>query len=114
MMLSCPERLVVPVTVHLPLREAVDRLRTADIVHCARVTAEALRQDFAVSPPRLAVAALHPHAGEHDAPGLEEIEVRSEDRRVGTEYVSTCRSRRSPPLYKKTNQKRQIEEKTAA
>src|SRR3546814_14400491 len=75
MRLACPELRVVPVTVHLQLREAVDRLRTADIVHCAMVTAEALRQDFAVSPPRLATAALNPHAGEHGALGLEEIEV---------------------------------------
>src|SRR3546814_15376963 len=100
MRLACPELRVVPVTVHLPLREAVDRLRTADIVHCARVTAEALRQDFAVSPPRLAVAALNPHAGEHGALGLEELEVilpaveeRSEERRVGKVCVSTCISR---------------------
>src|SRR3546814_11522031 len=72
MMLACPELRVVPVTVHLPLREAVDRLRTADIVHCDRVTAEALRQDSAVSPPGHAVAAPTPPAGAPGALGLDE------------------------------------------
>jgi 4-hydroxythreonine-4-phosphate dehydrogenase len=75
MMLACPELRVVPVTVHMPLRDAAARLTTADIVHCATVTADALRRDFALSPARLAVAALNPHAGEHGALGLEEIEV---------------------------------------
>jgi len=38
----------------------------------ARVTAAALRDDFGIASPRLAVAALNPHAGEGGALGREE------------------------------------------
>ncbi|HUN51162.1 MAG TPA: 4-hydroxythreonine-4-phosphate dehydrogenase PdxA, partial [Candidatus Sulfotelmatobacter sp.] len=63
---------VVPVTVHLPLREAVARLDTATIVAQAAITAEALRRDFAIAAPRLAVAGLNPHAGEGGSLGGED------------------------------------------
>ncbi|MEM8916873.1 MAG: 4-hydroxythreonine-4-phosphate dehydrogenase PdxA, partial [Pseudomonadota bacterium] len=75
MMLACPELRVVPVTVHNSLREAIDQLTMASIIHCARVTAAALRRDFGISQPRLSVAALNPHAGEGGALGREEIEI---------------------------------------
>ena len=75
MMLACPELKVVPVTVHLPLRDAVAALRTDDIVHCATVTADALRQDFGIAPPRLSVAGLNPHAGEEGSLGHEERDI---------------------------------------
>ncbi len=75
MMLACRQLRVVPVTIHLALSEAVAALNTADIVHAGRLTAEALERDFAVSRPRLAVAALNPHAGEDGHLGREEIEV---------------------------------------
>lgn len=75
MMLACRELRVVPVTVHLPLRDAVAALRTDDIIHCATVTADALRQDFGISPPRLSVAGLNPHAGEEGSLGHEESEI---------------------------------------
>lgn len=66
---------VVPVTVHLSLRDAIDRLDAAAICHAGRVTAAALRQDFGIAEPRLAVAALNPHAGEAGTLGREEIEI---------------------------------------
>ena len=75
MMLAGPELRVVPVTVHLALAEALAALRTSDIVACGRITAEALKRDFGIERPRLAVAALNPHAGEHGALGREEIEI---------------------------------------
>lgn len=75
MMLACPQLRVVPVTVHIPLREVPRRLSTEAIVHAGRVTAEALRRDFRIERPRLAVAGLNPHAGEGGAMGREEIEV---------------------------------------
>ncbi len=75
MMLTCPELRVVPVTVHLPLRDAVAALTTGDIIHCASVTAEALRRDFGIAPPRLSVAALNPHGGEDGALGHEEQDI---------------------------------------
>jgi 4-hydroxythreonine-4-phosphate dehydrogenase len=75
MMLVCPELRVVPVTIHLPLRRAIDSLSTAAIVHAGRVTAAALRRDFGVAAPMLAVAGLNPHAGEGGALGCEETEI---------------------------------------
>ena len=75
MMLAGPELRVVPVTIHTSLAAAITSLRTTDIVHCAIVTAEALRRDFGIAHPRLAVAALNPHAGENGALGGEDIAV---------------------------------------
>jgi 4-hydroxythreonine-4-phosphate dehydrogenase len=75
MMLVGPELRVVPVTVHMALAEALTALRTEDIVACGRIAAEALQRDFGIAQPRLAVAALNPHAGEHGALGREEIEI---------------------------------------
>ncbi|HLJ19277.1 MAG TPA: 4-hydroxythreonine-4-phosphate dehydrogenase PdxA, partial [Stellaceae bacterium] len=51
------------------------QLTTAAIATAGRITARALMSDFGLSRPRLAVAGLNPHAGEHGAMGREEIEV---------------------------------------
>lgn len=75
MMLACPGLRVVPVTVHLALADAVAALNKAAIVACARTTAEALVTDLAIARPRLAVAALNPHAGEGGTLGREEIDI---------------------------------------
>ena len=72
MMLVCPELRVAPVTVHLGLGEAIRSLKTADIVEKAVICEAALRNDFAISKPRLAVAGLNPHAGEGGSMGDEE------------------------------------------
>jgi 4-hydroxythreonine-4-phosphate dehydrogenase len=75
MMLACPELRVVPVTIHLALRRAIETLDAAKIVHAGRVTAAALRRDFGIAEPVLAVAGLNPHAGEAGGLGREEIEI---------------------------------------
>jgi 4-hydroxythreonine-4-phosphate dehydrogenase len=75
MMLAGPELRVVPVTIHTSLADAARGLRREDIVHCAMVTAAALRRDFGIARPRLAVSALNPHAGEGGALGREEIDI---------------------------------------
>ena len=75
MMLVSPELRVVPVTVHVSLRAALDALSEDAIVEVGRIAAASLRRDFAVVGPRLAVAGLNPHAGEHGAMGREEIET---------------------------------------
>jgi len=72
MMLAVPGLRVVPVTVHLPLAQVPARLTTEAIRHAGAVTAAALRFDFGIDAPRLAVAALNPHAGEQGALGTEE------------------------------------------
>lgn len=66
---------VVPVTIHVALREALQQLTTAKIVETSRIAAAALRRDFGIDRPRLAVSGLNPHAGEGGALGREEIEI---------------------------------------
>ena len=75
MMLVCPGLRVVPVTIHLPLRRAIETLSTAAIVDAGRITDAALRRDFGVDAPILAVAGLNPHAGEGGSLGGEEIDI---------------------------------------
>ena len=75
MMLAIDELKVVPVTIHLPLRQVADQLTTAAIVHGVTVTAAALTRDFGVASPRIAVSGLNPHAGEGGLLGHEEETV---------------------------------------
>ena len=72
MMLANDFLRVVPVTIHVSLRAALDGLATAGIVATGRITAAALRAQFGIAQPRLAVAGLNPHAGEGGAMGTEE------------------------------------------
>jgi 4-hydroxythreonine-4-phosphate dehydrogenase len=75
MMLLCPGLRVVPVIVHHPLAESIALLRTETIVTAGRITAAALKRDFGIARPRLAVAGLNPHAGENGTIGREEIDI---------------------------------------
>jgi 4-hydroxythreonine-4-phosphate dehydrogenase len=75
MMLACPELRVVLVTIHQPLREALAALSVERIVAIGRIAAAGLARDFAIARPRLAVAGLNPHAGEHGTLGREEIDI---------------------------------------
>lgn len=75
MMLVIPGLRVVPVTVHLSLAEAIRALSRPLIVEAGRITAKALKEDFGIAAPRLAVAALNPHAGEGGVLGREECEI---------------------------------------
>ncbi|MBX9709903.1 MAG: 4-hydroxythreonine-4-phosphate dehydrogenase PdxA [Xanthobacteraceae bacterium] len=72
MMLWSPELAVVPVTIHLPLREAITALTTDLIVETARIAATDLKARFAIARPRLAVSGLNPHAGEDGSLGMED------------------------------------------
>ncbi len=75
MMLVCPELRVVPVTIHVALRDAIAGLTHDAIVATARSVDRALRRDFAIAAPRLAVAGLNPHAGESGSMGREDSEI---------------------------------------
>ena len=72
MMLVSPLLRVVPVTVHVSLRDAIAMLTADSIAAAARTTHAALRRDFGIANPRLAIAGLNPHAGEQGALGQEE------------------------------------------
>lgn len=75
MMLACPALRTVPITVHRPLAAAITELTTTDIVERAAIAATALKSDFGIAAPRLAVAGLNPHAGEAGVLGREEIDI---------------------------------------
>ena len=75
MMLANKMIRVVPLTVHEPLA-MIPSLITADmIMDKVRIIDMALRRDFGLSNPHIAVAGLNPHAGEGGAIGREEIEI---------------------------------------
>lgn len=75
MMLAGPSLRTVPLTVHVPLAEVPGLLSAELITHKARIVAEGLRQDFNILSPRLAIAALNPHAGEGGQFGDEEARL---------------------------------------
>jgi len=75
MMLACPELRVVPATIHLSLAEAVRVLDPKVILRAGRIAAAGLKSLFGIAQPRLAVAALNPHAGEQGAMGDEESRI---------------------------------------
>jgi 4-hydroxythreonine-4-phosphate dehydrogenase len=75
MMLWSPELAVVPVTIHLPLKDVIGTLTTDLIVATGRIVAHDLSQRFAISRPRLAIAGLNPHAGEDGTLGDEDRAV---------------------------------------
>ncbi|WP_234026310.1 4-hydroxythreonine-4-phosphate dehydrogenase PdxA [Qipengyuania thermophila] len=75
MMLAGPNLRTVPVTVHIALSSVPAHLSAARIETCARIVAHGLRHDFGIAAPRLAVAALNPHAGEDGTFGSEERDI---------------------------------------
>jgi 4-hydroxythreonine-4-phosphate dehydrogenase len=72
MMLWSPELAVVPVTIHLPLKDIFAHLSVDLIVETGRIVARDLARRFRIPRPRLAIAGLNPHAGEQGALGEED------------------------------------------
>jgi 4-hydroxythreonine-4-phosphate dehydrogenase len=75
MMLACDALRVVPVTCHVPLADVPARLTARLLTDTILITHAALRRDFAIPRPRLAVAGLNPHAGEAGKIGREELDL---------------------------------------
>lgn len=75
MMLAGPTLRTVPVTTHLPFRDVARALTSALIESRGRATLRGLQRSFGIAEPRLAVAALNPHAGEGGNLGREEGEL---------------------------------------
>src|SRR6185437_4602341 len=75
MMLWSPELAVVPVTIHIPLKDVIAQLTTRLIVDTGRIVARDMAARFGVARPRLSVAGLNPHAGEDGTIGREDVEI---------------------------------------
>jgi 4-hydroxythreonine-4-phosphate dehydrogenase len=75
MLLWSAQLAVVPVTIHLPLKD-VPKVLTADlVVETGRIVARDLTRRFGIQRPRIAVAGLNPHAGEDGTLGKEDEAV---------------------------------------
>jgi 4-hydroxythreonine-4-phosphate dehydrogenase len=66
---------VVPLTRHIPVRRIGSTLTVDRIVVALQVVHRALKEQFGVREPRIAVAGLNPHAGEGGVLGREEIDI---------------------------------------
>ncbi|MCM8556970.1 4-hydroxythreonine-4-phosphate dehydrogenase PdxA [Sphingomicrobium sediminis] len=72
MMLAGPTLRCVPVTTHIPLKQASANLSEDLVAAKARATLRGLIRNFGIERPKLAISGLNPHAGEHGALGDEE------------------------------------------
>nr|WP_321466865.1 4-hydroxythreonine-4-phosphate dehydrogenase PdxA [uncultured Desulfobulbus sp.] len=75
MMMAGSRLRVVLVTIHVALSRVSELLSGEEIIDCIRTTCLALQRDFGIARPRIAVAALNPHAGEEGLFGDEETRI---------------------------------------
>lgn len=75
MMLTAKDLRACLVTIHVPIDQLPELVTGERVIRVARVVHESMKRDFGIAAPRLALAALNPHAGEGGAIGLQEIEV---------------------------------------
>jgi 4-hydroxythreonine-4-phosphate dehydrogenase len=75
MMLASSKLRVIPATIHLPLRQAIEQLNTADLLDVIVTAADDLKSRFLIENPKIALSGLNPHAGEEGAMGREEIDI---------------------------------------
>lgn len=75
MMLTAKDLRACLVTIHVALDQVPELVTVDRVTRTARVVHESMKRDFGISTPRIALAALNPHAGEGGALGLQEITV---------------------------------------
>jgi 4-hydroxythreonine-4-phosphate dehydrogenase len=75
MMLVAGPFKVVPVTIHIPLKDVPSVLTQDLLLKTIEITDQDLRRFFGYVRPRLAITGLNPHAGEDGSLGREEIDV---------------------------------------
>ena len=73
MMLAFQNVRVVHVSTHCSLREACDRVKKQRVLDVIRIAHQACR-DLGIENPKIGVAGLNPHSGEHGMFGREEID----------------------------------------
>jgi len=85
---------VALVTIHIPLQAVPDTITKDLIIRTAKILHSALRRDFGLENPRIAMTGLNPHAGEGGALGRAEIEIlnpAAEKLRAGGIDISNAR-----------------------
>ena len=75
MMLAGDDLRVVPLTIHIPLREVPEAISADRLLRTGRIVARALIEQFGIAAPRIAVSGLNPHAGEEGMLGSEDAAI---------------------------------------
>ena len=75
MMLSSPEINVVPITQHISIKKAIKKITKKRIIETTIITNQYLKKYFGIKEPKIALAALNPHASENGAFGNEEKKI---------------------------------------
>jgi 4-hydroxythreonine-4-phosphate dehydrogenase len=75
MMLASDELRVVPLTIHMPIAQVPSAIDKQSVFDTGEIILTALRRDFGILNPRLAVAGLNPHAGEEGVLGGEDAGI---------------------------------------
>jgi 4-hydroxythreonine-4-phosphate dehydrogenase len=75
MMLASDQLRVVPLTIHMPIADVPRAIDKAAVFETGEIVLTALRRDFGILNPRLAVAGLNPHAGEEGVLGGEDAAI---------------------------------------
>jgi len=75
MMLASEKLRVVPLTIHMPVADVPKTITKQSVFDTGEIILTALRRDFGILNPRLAVAGLNPHAGEDSMLGGEDAAV---------------------------------------
>lgn len=75
MLLAYENIRVIPITIHVPLKEVSNKISSELIKSKIRSFKNSLVQDFGIKNPRIAILGLNPHAGENGTIGNEELEI---------------------------------------
>ena len=75
MMLANESLRAVPATIHIPLTQIANALSQEALTPLIIGVAEALKRDFGLERPHIALCGLNPHAGENGAMGDEEAQI---------------------------------------
>jgi len=75
MMLASDQLRVVPLTIHIPVANVPAAIDKQSVFDTGEIILTALRRDFGILNPRLAVAGLNPHAGEDGMLGGEDAAI---------------------------------------
>ncbi len=75
MLLTAEGLRVVPLTVHIPLKDVSSEISQDLICEKARILHAGLQKDLGINVPRIVVAGLNPHAGEGGQIGREDLDL---------------------------------------
>ena len=75
MMVASDKLRVVPLTIHIPIKDVPSSISKQSIITAAQLLDVSLKRFFGLSTPRIAIAGLNPHAGEEGNIGLEDQDI---------------------------------------